>query len=451
MNMVMVTLLIVGSIALISVVIGIFNILQLSATSLAIHKLQSEIEKKAHEFEFRKKEALLAAAAEPTPSSQPPHEHLVRNTVSAPTLFMQPSTLPPAGTPPPPVGRSIHNPSPNMLPNQLQPSAAVPNVEKIRHVAEPIQQPHIQNNAPLVINILQPAHVPPVQKPVSENSPDTYGFIYPPTEEVSAGGNSSYPTLPLTLPIGEPTEETAHAAQGIVPPGEEILYPMQSQPVPPTSQASHSLNESQSDQIPETIPPPTPQMPAIPVTRSSGGINLAPEQESMESEEMTVTLSSRDLMQQQESNFQDETVQTHKEQASSVDQDDIMDIVEEQDEETISAVDGIGSSQPTETAGEVTAGAESDHELFHVYSESKKDADFAQLWTAINRTIAMQGTPHIVIDFSNIDYLYESELFNLKNLLSTLLSRGGVLSFVNCSPDLTSVMSGTAELANIIR
>jgi hypothetical protein len=85
-----------------------------------------------------------------------------------------------------------------------------------------------------------------------------------------------------------------------------------------------------------------------------------------------------------------------------------------------------------------------------LFSQAKKDTDFAAAWKKLSE--GLPGTPdaHVKIDFTNVMFLYEKELLYLEKIREVVSSARGRITFVNCHPELRPIISSRRSLARCL-
>ena len=86
-----------------------------------------------------------------------------------------------------------------------------------------------------------------------------------------------------------------------------------------------------------------------------------------------------------------------------------------------------------------------------LYSQSGKDADFRTLWKTIIKAFEETDSLHINIDFKNILFLYEKELEYLRKIHQTVEMQNSAISFLNCRPELESILGNDPALCTLIK
>jgi hypothetical protein len=89
--------------------------------------------------------------------------------------------------------------------------------------------------------------------------------------------------------------------------------------------------------------------------------------------------------------------------------------------------------------------------VFHLYSDTIKDADFAKLWNMTTDLLSNGSAPNLAIDFAGIDFIYEKELGYLEKILQIISHQKGSLVFYNCGDELASLIMKRPSLAPLIK
>jgi hypothetical protein len=82
-----------------------------------------------------------------------------------------------------------------------------------------------------------------------------------------------------------------------------------------------------------------------------------------------------------------------------------------------------------------------------LFSNAKKDTDFAAAWQRLAQVLPDHQNPRIDIDFSNVMFLYDRELQYLEKFRDVILRAGGTVAFVNCEAELMSILRKSPLLA----
>jgi anti-anti-sigma regulatory factor len=117
----------------------------------------------------------------------------------------------------------------------------------------------------------------------------------------------------------------------------------------------------------------------------------------------------------------------------------VLDIVDSSD--AVSAVPPTGAAAPKEGPSEGRT------VRIILYSHATKDADFVSAWKTISSALENTPAPTIVLDMSNILFLYEKELGYLEKILQLVTLQKGNLSLVNCENELIGILNKRPSLA----
>ena len=85
-----------------------------------------------------------------------------------------------------------------------------------------------------------------------------------------------------------------------------------------------------------------------------------------------------------------------------------------------------------------------------LFSLTKKDTDFAGAWKKLTETLPGAPGARVRINFKNVMFLYDKELWYLDKILSVVLKENGSLSFVNCHPELRPIIASNPRLAPLL-
>jgi anti-anti-sigma regulatory factor len=85
-----------------------------------------------------------------------------------------------------------------------------------------------------------------------------------------------------------------------------------------------------------------------------------------------------------------------------------------------------------------------------LYSNAKKDTDFAAVWKQLSEILPGTPVPRIAIDFGNVMFLYDRELQYLEKFRDVVLQAGGTIAFVNCEAELVAILSTNPRLASCV-
>jgi hypothetical protein len=120
-------------------------------------------------------------------------------------------------------------------------------------------------------------------------------------------------------------------------------------------------------------------------------------------------------------------VPQHPDQAGSVTQSDILDVVDE----------SPGTSR-TKTV------------RLSLFSNAKKDTDFPAAWKRLAEILPGCPNPDVVIDFINVMFLYDRELQYLEKFREVVQQGGGTLTFVNCEAELVAILQKNPRLVTCV-
>jgi hypothetical protein len=118
-------------------------------------------------------------------------------------------------------------------------------------------------------------------------------------------------------------------------------------------------------------------------------------------------------------------------QQTSMPRSDILDVVEEQPDSTSSAAAGVIR--------------------LALFSNSKKDTDFAAAWKVLSERLPGVQNPEVFIDFANVMFLYDRELQYLEKFRDVILQAAGNVFFINCDAELLAMLDTRPALARHIR
>lgn len=91
-----------------------------------------------------------------------------------------------------------------------------------------------------------------------------------------------------------------------------------------------------------------------------------------------------------------------------------------------------------------------EHPVLPLYSDITKDADFIQLWKMLSEILASKNKPVVSIDFSGIHFIYDKELEYLDKIYHIIAGQNGSLYFINCDPELVSLLSMKPHLLQLL-
>lgn len=86
-----------------------------------------------------------------------------------------------------------------------------------------------------------------------------------------------------------------------------------------------------------------------------------------------------------------------------------------------------------------------------LYSQSKKDTDFAAAWKKLTEYLYVTPAAHVKINFNNVMFLYEKELQYLEKILNIVSKEHGRTTFINCHPELLPIISSRPTLSHCVR
>ncbi len=75
-----------------------------------------------------------------------------------------------------------------------------------------------------------------------------------------------------------------------------------------------------------------------------------------------------------------------------------------------------------------------------LYSPTRKDTDFAGAWRTLAEKLKKVDAPHVILDLSDVLFLYEKEMKYLSRMHETVKKCNGTLSLVNCESDLRTMI-----------
>lgn len=85
--------------------------------------------------------------------------------------------------------------------------------------------------------------------------------------------------------------------------------------------------------------------------------------------------------------------------------------------------------------------------LIPLFSKARKDADFLNAWRILAEKLPAISNPRVILDFSNVLFLYQKELEYLRRMKETVEHAGGSMSFANCQQELIYILQGIPSLA----
>jgi len=85
-----------------------------------------------------------------------------------------------------------------------------------------------------------------------------------------------------------------------------------------------------------------------------------------------------------------------------------------------------------------------------LFSNAKKDTDFAAAWKRLSEILPTCSNPRIALDFSNVMFLYDRELSYLEKFRDIVQQAGGTISFVNCEAELSALLRGHPRLTRYV-
>jgi hypothetical protein len=107
-------------------------------------------------------------------------------------------------------------------------------------------------------------------------------------------------------------------------------------------------------------------------------------------------------------------------------------------------------SDVLDVVDENAAASRSDTITLPLFSNAKKDTDFATAWKHLVEILQSRPTSRIAIDFSNVMFLYDRELLYLEKFRDTILQSGGTVIFVNCETELKENVRKNPGLARYV-
>jgi hypothetical protein len=110
------------------------------------------------------------------------------------------------------------------------------------------------------------------------------------------------------------------------------------------------------------------------------------------------------------------------------------------------ATDGAGAAH-TEQTRENDIADDPNAVRIILYSQATKDADFVSAWKAISAALQNSRNPIIVLDMSNIMFLYEKEMGYLDKISQLVTLQHGTLRLARCEKELLSALSIRPEIA----
>lgn len=85
-----------------------------------------------------------------------------------------------------------------------------------------------------------------------------------------------------------------------------------------------------------------------------------------------------------------------------------------------------------------------------LYSNASQDADFNTLWKTLTGHLTTTNHLMVIIDFTNILFLYEKEIEYLRKIHKAIELNHGTLSFIQCSSELISTLNNDPILKNLL-
>jgi hypothetical protein len=86
-----------------------------------------------------------------------------------------------------------------------------------------------------------------------------------------------------------------------------------------------------------------------------------------------------------------------------------------------------------------------------LFSEAKKDTDFASAWKALTSYLSVTRVPRVVINFKNVMFLYDKELSYLEKMQEVVAKANGTVQFMRYHGELLSILSSRPALARILK
>jgi hypothetical protein len=105
-------------------------------------------------------------------------------------------------------------------------------------------------------------------------------------------------------------------------------------------------------------------------------------------------------------------------------------------------------SDVLDVVDEPPATARSNAMTLSLYSNAKKDTDFAAVWKRLSELLPGNPAPRVAIDFSNVMFLYDRELQYLEKFRDVVMQAGGTIAFVNCEAELAAILSTNPRLSS---
>lgn len=121
---------------------------------------------------------------------------------------------------------------------------------------------------------------------------------------------------------------------------------------------------------------------------------------------------------------------------------DVMDIVTDS-EPVLSTID--------DNQGKNGADPYGSNIVLHLYSDLKKDADFAAAWQQLAQFLPSSPSPAVTIDFTRVMFLYEKEIGYLNGIFDMVTQQKGSLILNNLDPELKNLLSKDKRLSSIIK
>jgi hypothetical protein len=108
----------------------------------------------------------------------------------------------------------------------------------------------------------------------------------------------------------------------------------------------------------------------------------------------------------------------------------------------VSGATGPAASGVESDSADTAASGADTHETIYIqlYSSQRKDTDFAAAWRTLAQKLKTEKNPHVVLDFSDVFFLYEKEKKYLVRMHETVQKCQATLTFVNCESDLRAMI-----------
>jgi hypothetical protein len=86
-----------------------------------------------------------------------------------------------------------------------------------------------------------------------------------------------------------------------------------------------------------------------------------------------------------------------------------------------------------------------------LFSQTKKDTDFASAWKTLSAHLSASTSPQIVLNFKDVMFLYEKELDYLEKILEVVAKAHGSITFSNYHNELRSILSSRPAIVRALQ